>query len=153
MRRMKDSILRVRISRGTIALIQGGSSTLTVAMVYGVIQEREQWPGVVLAVALQIFLSAWLFSFSLALIGDRLRYRSLFGGRKELDIADIKRIEVQVGEARYRDKFRPPIRLFVKSWQASRDSSFDINMKVFDKRDMEVLLQILSLETRDFADP
>jgi hypothetical protein len=68
---------------------------------------------------------------------------------KEIPLSHIMTTEMEMGFPRYWDRIlRPPICLVVKPKEGVQTKPFDINIKVFEREDMEQLLEILSRSMR-----
>jgi hypothetical protein len=143
MQRMTDSMLHVPVSKGSFLWLQGLLSILTIVAIGAALRNPDLWIGIALAGAIQVFVAVWLLSFTLTLSGDTLEYRSLFGGVRRLRLVDIESSTIQIGQYKYGDRFRPPIRLCIKPKRHAGQRPFDINMKVFEARPLKELLEIL----------
>lgn len=101
------------------------------------------WIPFALTTAGVFFLNLWRSRFLLALDGEQLRYRTLFRGSTLVPLAEIEAVELRIGGSGYRDRFRPPIRLHVTTTQGSQVKPFDINLKVFHRKDIGPFLQVI----------
>jgi hypothetical protein len=90
-----------------------------------------------------IFIFVWLKRFELEVTQDTIRYSAPWSEAQSLKIVDVARAEVEVGISRYRDRFRPPIRLVLYPTDAAEGKAITINMKVFRKEDIRRLLALL----------
>jgi len=90
--------------------------------------------------ALWLLACLWWQRFRLQIDPHALSYRTLFGGTRQVRLADIDRV-VHAVDFRSRG-FRPPIRLEVFS-RESAHRAFDINLKVFSLEDIRRVNTIL----------
>ncbi|HEY0159836.1 MAG TPA: hypothetical protein VGF28_21300 [Thermoanaerobaculia bacterium] len=87
-----------------------------------------------------VFLVSWMSAYELTYSRDGIRYRSLFGGRRSLAIADVDHARIDIGVFTYTDRFKPTTRLVVEG----RDGpALVINLKVFRKDCVEGLIAVL----------
>lgn len=97
---------------------------------------------IVFAAGIAVFI--WFRRFLLEVSGNVLRYRSLLGGTKEIRFDDIRTTRIESGFPHYRDRFRPTLRMIVLPKEGAGAAPFDINLKVFEKIDIDRLVEILS---------
>ena len=98
-----------------------------------------------IALVLVAFGEAWLSAYMLQIQEDRLRYRSLFGGTREVRFEEIAESEVQIGVNEYVDRHRPHYRLVVRSVPSLRKCPIIINLKIFTREEVLRLLKLESL--------
>jgi hypothetical protein len=73
-------------------------------------KDASAWPIVVAVAAFSVLILVWLASFRLVLTAEAIWYTTLLRTRV-MRLSDIERAEIQVGVTKYRDRFRPTIRL------------------------------------------
>ena len=75
-----------------------------------------------------------------------MKYSTLLGGTKSVELKDVERAQVEVGYSRFRDRLKPPVRLIIRT----RDGrTFAMNLKVFRARDIKHLLSLLNAHQQD----
>lgn len=148
MRTMSPPQLSVRVARSGLLLSR---SVLAIIMVvsFAAAVRGNGWGLFGISSIIQVFLNLWLFFFALDVAAGVLSYRTLFRGWVRIRLEEINSVEIQIGERRYRDKFRPPLRLVVQPKSVSSIRPFDINLKVFRKEDIEILLEKLPVRRED----
>ncbi len=100
-----------------------------------------------------LFLNLWRSRFLLALDGEQLQYRTLFRGSTLVPLEEIESVELRIGGSRYRDRFRPPIRLHVMTKPGSQVKPFDINLKVFHGKEVARFLEKIEASLADRNKP
>jgi hypothetical protein len=98
---------------------------------------------VFLAVVLGVFIIAWVRRFRIELTDHSIKYRTLFTGTLEIQLADIESAEMQFGVTKYADRFRPPMRLELvpKSDNFNGSGIVSINLKMFSRSDIQRLVE------------
>jgi hypothetical protein len=96
------------------------------------------------AAALVVFL--WLRTFAVVLTPEDIQYRTLWSGNRRLKLSEIRDARVEHGLAHDGWVSRPMDRLALYPDPTSAQARIDINMKVFDLRQIQVLLEHLGLE-------
>jgi len=91
-----------------------------------------------------IYVALWYAAFRITVVDGVLAYRSLLGRTKVIRLGDIERSSFEVGEKRYSDRDRPPVRIFIKPRRETGLAPFDINAAVFDVYDFAELRRILA---------
>jgi len=81
----------------------------------------------------------WIGAFKLELDYPVLRYRSLFGGTKEIALSDIRKAKIEIGT---KDSFGPMFRLEIYR-QERGAKPIVVNMKVFSLKDLNYLMDVL----------
>jgi len=102
------------------------------------------WQAVAIVAGIGIYIGVWYAAFRVTVIDGVLTYRTLIGRTKVIRLDDIERAHFEVGEKRYSDRDRPPVRIFIKPRGDSRLAPFDINAAVFDNDDFAALIRILA---------
>jgi len=85
-----------------------------------------------------LFAVIWIASFQITVSGSELSYKTLFGGKRTLTLAQISSAETELGAGKL---FGPFYRLVIVP--KGRGKPLVINMKIFEKRDLQRLLVIL----------
>jgi hypothetical protein len=98
---------------------------------------------VFVAAALGVFIITWVQRFRIELTDQTIRYRTLFTGTREIQLADIESAEMQFGTTKYADRFRPPMRLELvpKSGKSNGFGIVSINIKMFSRSDIQRLVE------------
>ena len=76
-----------------------------------------------------MFAIVWLAAFRLELGPTQLVYRSLFGGRRAIELSEIASADLEVGVLQPSDRFKPLYRLVVRARETSRPPIV-VNLKV-----------------------
>jgi hypothetical protein len=96
-------------------------------------------------------LTAWWVATHRVLICDgTLAYGAGFGRSRQTRLDEIRSVHLEAGERTYRDRFRPLYRLVVQPHVGRR---FDIDLRMFDKSDALLLLDVLQRTTTVTASP
>ena len=103
----------------------------------------KRWGIVSILLVMSPFLFVWIKSFRLEVTGKTLKYYSLLGGLKEIQLDEIKKVKYEQGSSKFMDKFRPPYRLVVRLNPEVGMKPFDINLFVFDYNDIRKLFSFL----------
>jgi hypothetical protein len=99
--------------------------------------------------AAYVFVLVWIGRFQIILTDQTLVYKSLFGGTRRVAIEDIQSIRTQI---RPRARFGPVYQLVVLlASRTGGEERLIINMKVFERRDIQRLLQSLREKTEGDA--
>ncbi len=141
---MTQSTFRLRGAKSSLVILE----TL-VLVPFGIclaaaFRQPGMWIACALLLAAGIFIFLWFESIVIEVKDGQLRYRSLFGGTKLLSMDEIKETRLEVGIQKYRDRFRPPYRLVVVPRSHVGVAPFDINLRIFSRRDIENLVALLS---------
>lgn len=108
-------------------------------------KRSSTWLPAVILFALMVALLVWQKAFLLELRQGVLRYRRLFGGITKVALAEIERAGIEIGCFRFRDRFRPTVRLVITTKKGSSVRPFDISVRVFEREGFEQLLDVLPL--------
>jgi hypothetical protein len=87
-----------------------------------------------------LFVLTWIWRFQIILTSQTLAYKSLFGGVRRLDVAEIQKIKTQID---FKRKLGPFYRLLIFSGRSDKEEPLVINMKVFERRDIQRLVEFL----------
>jgi hypothetical protein len=87
----------------------------------------------------------WLAFFKLELGDGWIKYRSLFGGVQEIQLADIKSAELMTGIRQYASPFFPPNRIEIAVRGKDGERFVVINTKVFSREALRNLRDCLQL--------
>jgi hypothetical protein len=111
-------------------------------------------PGLLGAVALNLLLLilsfVWIASFKFVVTNRSISYRTLFTGTRSFALSEIEKCGLAIGDETYweRFKFKPPIRLVIQPRQATGKKPISVNLKVFSKRDVLWLIEVLVRQPR-----
>lgn len=104
------------------------------------------WVAVLICFAGLCFLLFWIGSYRVEVDRGVMKYSTLLGGTKSVELKDVERAQVEVGYSRFRDRLKPPVRLIIRT----RDGrTFAMNLKVFRARDIKHLLSLLNAHQQD----
>ena len=90
--------------------------------------------------AILILIFAWVRRFRIVVDETSLSYTSLFGGKKIVKLDDITTAHTEIGS---KDRFGPVMRFELECKPPSREHQIVINMKVFSRKDLHSLFEIL----------
>ena len=93
----------------------------------------------------------WLRRFTIEVTRDAITYRTLSSGTRTLRFTDIRKAAVEMGNVHEGFHTRPMIRLALYPYQESGEERLDINMKVFEREDIQLLLSLLGLDPDDLS--
>lgn len=82
----------------------------------------------------------WVATHQVSISDGTLAYAAGFGRSRQTRLDEIRSVHLEAGERTYRDRFRPLYRLVV---QRHFGRGFDIDLRMFDKSDALLLLEIL----------
>jgi hypothetical protein len=88
--------------------------------------------------AVCILVFVWIGSFQITVSDSEISYRALFVGTRTLPLSDVASAETEVGTGRL---FGPFHRLVIRPLDSGQP--IVVNMKIFEKGDLERLLTIL----------
>jgi hypothetical protein len=137
------------IARKSVAPLAWLEIILSVPLItclYSFRNKQNMWIPTLLLVGLMLGLWIWHRAFHLEVKQETLSYRSLFTGQTELPLADIKSARIEIGCFRFRDRFRPTVRLVIIPKSISAVRPFDISLRVFDRHTIQPLLELLPVE-------
>jgi len=106
--------------------------------------KNSMWECLVVCLLCLIFVFVWLHSYRVTIDSDIFEYKNLLHTRRIIRLSDVKFAKVEVGYARYRDRFKPPIRLVVNYVEGGREKFLYVNLKLFSKSDVEQILLALN---------
>jgi hypothetical protein len=89
------------------------------------------------------FAFVWLRTYRITIEDGRLQYRSLWCGRQSVRLSDLQSVKIESGHSRYRDRFKPAVRLMVRYTESGKDRSLCINLKVFSRSDAKKVCSLL----------
>lgn len=101
------------------------------------------WGMFFLIVLFGLGLLIWIRRFRIEYGESRICYTALFSGSNEIDTKDIESVVSEVGIHRYSDRFLPPNRLVLNLKQGSRKKRLVINIKVFNKKNIDAFVKFL----------
>lgn len=136
----------MRASMGTLfALESMAAIPFTISLIVAFKNPRAGAGLVAKIIFLVMCLAAvWVRCFLLKISDGVLVYRTLFGGTKRVKIADIEEASFETGGSGFANRLRPMVRLAVRPQKTAGLPPFDINLKVFSRRDIQELLGVLS---------
>jgi hypothetical protein len=142
MRACRSSLIVIQIIFVLLSLLGGWDAVMNPT-------QPSIWFPVIHCLSILIFIQLWLGSFEVEVkdgvlrYSTLLRYSKLLRKTKSVRLEDIKSAKTEVGEKRYRDRFRPFIRLVIRYQHGTSTESFDINAKVFSLDDLRQLSTLL----------
>jgi hypothetical protein len=110
-------------------------------------KDASAWPIVVAVAAFSVLILVWLASFRLVLTAEAIWYTTLLRTRV-MRLSDIERAEIQVGVTKYRDRFRPTVRLELHSYIANARPLI-VNLKVFTRDGLAEFFRYVPLTDRE----
>lgn len=122
-----------------------------VTLVPGLALIPQNPPGLLSVLALNLFgmtLSfVWIASFKLVIANAIISYRTLFTGTRSFALSEIEKCELAIGYESYWDCFKPPIRLVIQPLQSTGKKPVSVNLKVFSKPDVLLIMKVLGPQT------
>ncbi|MBL8188225.1 MAG: hypothetical protein JNK38_09465 [Acidobacteria bacterium] len=101
------------------------------------------FPGVFISFLALISFYVWLGFFKLGLLHGEVFYRSLWQGTRSISINDISKTVIEVGYDTYSDRSKPFARLVIYPNDLASLLPIYVNLKVFDKHELELFLASL----------
>lgn len=136
----------------TICLRAGRSTYLVFAVMFAVpllinllalLRDRTWWQPVIIILFVVVACFAWLWSFKIVVANGRLTYSNLFQRPVSVQLSEIAKVDIQMGCFTYLDRFKPTIRLIIRCLPSTGKNQISINMKVFNKKQIDALLDII----------
>ena len=93
----------------------------------------------------------WLRRFTIEVTRDAITYRTLWSGTRTLRFTDIRKAAVEMGDVHEGFHTRPMIRLALYPYEGSGEERLDINMKVFEREDIQLLQSLLGLDPDELS--
>jgi hypothetical protein len=84
---------------------------------------------------------AWIKKFRVLIRDSMVSYTTLFGGTRELNLSDIKSARTEIGPQKLLGPF---YRLVLEPVASSGKPPLVINMKVFSKKDLQLVIAVLA---------
>lgn len=109
------------------------------------VQDSRHWQllGVAMAgIALSLL---WIRSHQIRLSKGELMYRTPFRKGRSILLSEIEKAEVKVGVFRYRDRFKPTVRLEIVPKPSSGREPIVIGLKLFAEHDVNRLFDALGV--------
>jgi hypothetical protein len=135
--------LKIRSSKKSLALLEGILAIPFFISIFATKNQPSMWIPVVILVIFAVVVFVWMISFRIEVAFGMLKYHSLLGGTKEVRLNEIEVARIEVGYSKYMDRFRPPVRLCVRPQRGLGAKAFDINLRVFDRSDIDQLLSVI----------
>jgi len=136
--------LEMRGSLGPMAISLGlFSSAGAIVTAIGWREPDHSIPAGLVFVALGLAFGSWVTFHRLSIRGGRLRYSVPLRRTIEVELNQITRLGYEVGDQRYRDRFRPFMRISVVAETPHGTKRFDIALKPFRLEDRHRLHQFL----------
>ncbi len=104
------------------------------------IRSPSNWQGLALMAGASVIFLTWAGRFRLMVRKDVLHYRTLFGGTRSIELADIDKAETKV---RAPGASGPMVGLILTPRPLAQVKPIVINMKVFSKQDLNRLFEVL----------
>ena len=96
-----------------------------------------------LLLGLIILFFIWFKFFKVTLTNEKMIYRTLFGGRNELFWKDIDYAKFESGRNKHSSFNTPLFRLKLKRKQITQEKDININLMMFNEKDIDLLLSIM----------
>jgi hypothetical protein len=142
--------LRFRAARSAYLLLMGMASIPSwAALPY--LSDRGSAGFFMLGLGAMALAFLWLWRFAIEVTQDAISYRTLWSGTRTLGFSDIRKAAVEMGAKEYEDRSRPTIRLALYTLKESGQEPIDINMKVFEREDVQLLLEHFGLDRNDLS--
>lgn len=144
--------MQVTQDTSTMCLRAGRSTYLVFAVMFAIpllinlfalLNDPSWWEPVIIILLAAVVCFAWLRSFEIVVAQGRLTYASLFRRAISIQLAEIAKVNIRTGCFTYIDRFKPTTRLIIHPLSATGRSPMIINLKVFDKKQIDVLLAFL----------
>lgn len=119
-----------------------GGIPLTLSLLLA-LKEPSFWQPVGIFFFALVISFLWLRSVRLELTDDTIRYSTLFRRSSSLSLHEIHKAEIKAGLGNYSDRFRPTVRLVIEPFPFVRKPPMVVNVKVFSRRDIHLLLDVL----------
>jgi hypothetical protein len=125
------------------ALILGGPLLFALPVFFR--RPLSSWKVFVLQLTALLFSYCWLWFFRLVLSKEDIHYRTLFKGTVGLAWKEISKAETIIGYGKggLWNALKPPFRLVLEPEPSLNKRAIVINLKVFNKRDLARLFEIL----------
>jgi hypothetical protein len=139
---------------GTVTLRPPRSTYLVFWLIWAVpfglgvvltVQDRSHWQLLGAATAGIALSLLWIRSHEIRLSKSELAYRTPFRKGRSISLSEIEKAEVKVGVFRYRDRFKPTVRLEVVPRPSSGREPIVIGLKLFAERDVNRLFDALGV--------
>ena len=106
-------------------------------------KDQSWWQPVIIIFLAAVICFGWLRSFKIVVAKGQLTYVSLFQRAVSIQLSEIAKVDIQIGCFTYLDRFKPTTRLIIQPQPSTGKSPISINLKVFDKKQIDVLLAFL----------
>ena len=107
------------------------------------------FPGAYMSFLALVIFYIWLGLFKLGLLNGEVFYRSLWQRTRSIPIDEISKAVIEVGYDTYSDRSKPFVRLVIYPSDSISLLPIYVNLKVFDKHELELFLA--SLEKHHIA--
>lgn len=135
--------LTMRPSRASILVLAVPFLVAAVLCAIAAVRRPAMWSLVLVWLCLAFGWAAWIWSHRLEISSGELRYSAPFRRTVTVRLEEIATARVEIGEERYWDRFKPPFRLAVAPTRQSAVKPFWVNLKVFRRDEVSVLLREL----------
>ncbi len=109
------------------------------------VQDSSHWQLLGAATAGIAFSLLWVRSHEIRLSKGELAYQTPFRKGRSISLSEIEKAEVKVGVFRYRDRFKPTVRLEVVPKPSSGREPIVIGLKLFAEHDVNRLFDALGV--------
>jgi hypothetical protein len=104
--------------------------------------EASSWGMVAMAAAYCSAFFLWVRKFRIEIGDGTITYESLFGGSRQVRVADIESVNAVIAIRKRTDRFQPPLRLVLRVKDGVRATKeVTINLKVFELSDVATLME------------
>ena len=131
----------MRASRSSVATMASLFAVPLIIWLLAASKQASMWVPVLFCFSGLVILLFWITAFNIEVDHSVLKYSTLFGGTNSIKLGDIQSAHFEVGYACYRDRFKPPIRLVIRSRDGKK---LTLNLKVFQAAEVEKLLSFLN---------
>lgn len=130
----------MRPSLASILALGGWAGLVSVICLLAAIKRPSMWIPAILSFMTVVSVVLWISSFRLRVADGFLIYTSPFRKTIAVRLEEIATAKVVVGSERYWDRLKPTVRLAITPNSQSSVKPFEVNLKVFRRKDVAFLL-------------
>jgi hypothetical protein len=139
-----DSLFTLRSAMWPVYLLSVPLALAALVMALDALKKPAMWTPAAILFAIAMGGAIYPLGYRVELRDRVLTYRWLFHTVKTLRLEDIESAAIEVAGKRYRDRFRPWIRLVIRSRGPTGIESLDIPIMVFRNEDASKLAKLLN---------
>jgi hypothetical protein len=117
------------------------------------VQNRSHWQLLAVAIVGIVLSTLWIRLHEVRVSKGALTYRMPFWKGQSISLSEIEKAEVKVGVFRYRDRFKPTVRLEIVPKRSSGQEPIVIGLKLFAEQDVHRLFDAIGLDEVDKKRP